>query len=1019
MVRLVHCLQEYGQYVIFSAVLLFGAFAFLNDSCAPRGDLSWSRDGFSWFADAIYRAAQLFVLEFNRACIEQPPPQDIDLEVARYAALVVSAATVVAFLVPRAARRVLLTIQTIGYRRRAIVLGYGPIGQAIAHELSTRVRPRPPVKQETAWSRLATWALNRRFVGAVDRWWRRGRFVTAIHKGIEPAHTEMARRDNVILVEGDPSDPAIHRRVRIDRSSCIFVAAGSDMQTLDATVSACNSLKKGAPHGVRMVLSDPDLAAGLPETASTGFLGATNVHAFSLATEAARLLVAQARFDRVAIEKGQERVHLVIIGCGAQGEAVAIETLLTAWRTALKAPVISIFDRDAAAVSSRFKQRAPSLFPETEKARLPDPAAARVDIKAADADRIDFGNDETLRGVLAEHGPATAWIFAAGDDPLNLRAAAALHTAILRRLLPPAPIHVRIWSGHQGDTPILSTYPIGIAKAFGALETTMAATPACDEDPDQIARELHAAYCDQGEKMHLIKPGLRFSDEAWDDLSETKRNANRRLHRHAVMKFEDLGGQWRHRDRMIPVVDAELREPYITTEELMNYDVMTDDKLPDDWWKRNIATPDDESAVRASKILAVAVAEHNRWTVDRALDGWRMTAGPDPSQRDDERRFHHNMHAWSKIDAATRRWDAVMLRALVEGDSGRDQELSAWTKRVTTLVLATKTAEIAPGSKVPVFEPRCRIIQDRTFSGDMDAPTEIRIVIAGEPAHAILEATTEDARRVFAALLAEPAITARLCRVRFDFHSHPGPEMLALANALGAVAAEWRSPQARDRGGSRSAQIEVSSLWNWTDSRRPQFGFVGHRDLSRTNGADGLAEFLEVFFAGQLARGEIGGLVSGYAPGADRIAVNSWLALGAPKPKLFFPFGRTEKDSEGKVHLVHLTDENATAGTSEWISDRDIRNLATVKTSQLRSALDAHRSQASDILDNSNVLVAVYDGAGKPEIGSAGDTVERARTLGKKVIIIDRATDGSWQHSDTESFQGKATAERRRRVRQR
>jgi voltage-gated potassium channel Kch len=1005
MVRLVDGLLRYGKYLAFAAVLIFGATAFLFDSCvlANGGGASWEWPGLRRLADAFYRAAQLFVLEFNRDCNNPAQSAEINLalEAARYAALVFSAAAVVAFFAPRLARRLLLRIQILGHRRRAIVLGYGPVGQAIAHELATRVRHRPAARSHADGlrHRLGQWMLGLPVVAQVDQWWRQGRFVTAIHSEITPALAETARRDNVVLVEGDPSDPALHRRVRIERSSCVFVASGSDMQTLDAAVSARNSLSD-APHAVRAVLSDPDLAATLPETAPRGFLGAANVQGFSLPAEAARLLIAQARFDRVALEKRQKRVHLVIVGCGAQGESVAVETLLTAWRTGLEAPVISIFDRNAALVRSRLKRRAPALFPNDNEPSLPIAARARINIEAADADTIDFGADEGLKRVLSEHGPATAWVFAAGDDSLNLRAAAALHMAILKRTLPPAPIHVRIWSGHQGDTPVLSTHPIGIARAFGALEATMAATPACDDDPDQIARELHEAYRAQGIRMRLADPSFVFSDEPWDDLSETKRNANRRLHRHAVMKFEDLGGQWRHRGRMVPAVDAELRDPYVATENIMDYDVMQDGKLPRRWWKSGTVAQDIESTHRASRILAVAIAEHNRWTADRALDGWKMTPKPAPSQRNDERRLHDNMHGWSDLDAVTRRWDAVLLRTLVEGDSGRDVDVSAWTKRVCTLVLATRTEKLPKKSNIAVFEPRCRFVQDPAFSGETHSPTEIRIVIAGEPGRDSLDATIESARQAFSALMAKPAISARLCRVRFDFFSHPAEETLALANAIGAAARAWAAPPPKSGRPNVQVPVEISSLWDWQETPAPVFGFVGHRDLDRTNGPQGLALFLEVFFAGRLARGAIGGLVSGYAPGADRIAVDAWTGLGATKPLLFFPFSRVEKDSSGTDNLIHLTEEGAVEGAPEWVPHGDIAHVGVARTSQPRPGLDAHRSQASDILDNCDVLVAVYDGAGNSGSGSAGDTLLRARTMGKKVIIIDRDEEGNWRHDD-------------------
>ena len=305
-----------------------------------------------------------------------------------HSALLFIAAAAVTFFIPRTAQWLLIGMQALGRGRRAIVLGYGPVGQCIARELTARPRARTVEKVPRFWGHILFWLLSFRLIAAADHWWRRGRFVTALHKGVTQPLIEVAKRDNILLVEGDPSDPRLHRHVRINRSSCVFAAVGSDMQTLDAAVSARKSLTRNE-HPIRAILSDPDLAANLSEAAPLGFLGATDVRGFSLATEAARLLIAEARFDRIAIEKKQSQVHLLIVGCGAQGEAVAMETLLTAWRTRLAAPVVSIIDRNCGLVRERFRRRAPAAFPEGEP-ELPQAARIQINFEYADIESLDF-----------------------------------------------------------------------------------------------------------------------------------------------------------------------------------------------------------------------------------------------------------------------------------------------------------------------------------------------------------------------------------------------------------------------------------------------------------------------------------------------------------------------------------------------------------------------------------------------------------------------------------------------------
>jgi Trk K+ transport system NAD-binding subunit len=379
-------------------------------------------------ADAGYRAAQLFTFEFDRGCAyaEAAGPLSGWLELARYMILAFVVAAVASFLVVRFRQwsPVLLHI-LFGHlfrktSRRAVVLGYGPVGQVLARELA----------------------------GA-----RRSRFVTVIHKGVTPALREQARRDNIILLEGDPSDPAVYRRARPGLSRRVFVALDSDMRTLDAAVAA-HGVREGGRPDIHVMLADPDLARSLPETAPAGFLTAPDIRVFALADEAARLLAADARFDRLALEGGQERVHLAILGCGSQGDAVAAETLLTAWRTGLGPPRLSIYDKAIDPVRARMRRRSPALF-ETGRRALHEDARVELAFGTVDLDTVDFGADAEIASLLREPAPVTAWVFAASDDSLNIRAASMLHQAMMRGHVPAAPIYVRIWQGHEGDTPVL------------------------------------------------------------------------------------------------------------------------------------------------------------------------------------------------------------------------------------------------------------------------------------------------------------------------------------------------------------------------------------------------------------------------------------------------------------------------------------------------------------------------------------------------------------------------------------
>jgi hypothetical protein len=176
----------------------------------------------------------------------------------------------------------------------------------------------------------------------------------------------------------------------------------------------------------------------------------------------------------------------------------------------------------------------------------------------------------------------------------------------------------------------------------------------------------------------------------------------------------------------------------------------------------------------------------------------------------------------------------------------------------------------------------------------------------------------------------------------------------------------------------------------WTKREPPAVGFVGHRDLDRLapGGGEGLAEHLERLFASLVAEGRAGRLVSGYAPGADRVAVECWNKLGLPRPELVFPYRDAASGD-------FLTDDRDEAGQAERVTAADAAGVGKARLAARRQGEDAHVAQALDIIENCSVLVAVSDGDGPSGRGSVGDTIERARARDLPVITITRGDDGA------------------------
>ncbi|OWK21086.1 hypothetical protein AJ88_20975 [Mesorhizobium amorphae CCBAU 01583] len=206
-------------------------------------------------------------------------------------------------------------------------------------------------------------------------------------------------------------------------------------------------------------------------------------------------------------------------------------------------------------------------------------------------------------------------------------------------------------------------------------------------------------------------------------------------------------------------------------ENAMNYAVMDEGSLPEKWWIDGKITPEgdpeerERQRERAERVKGVAIKEHNRWIMSRALDGWVPAAWAERTLRDSDRRVHNNMRPWSELDALTRRYDAVMLRALVGGgfqESGR----TAWEKRALTVVLAVRSwGSTEARDDLPSFSVGTRLLA-ACPSPDWYGITELRIVIGGEPKKYDLGALIPSAERQLEAVLADEKITDHLCRIR-------------------------------------------------------------------------------------------------------------------------------------------------------------------------------------------------------------------------------------------------------------
>lgn len=867
--------------------------------------------GSDW-PEVVYQSLQLFFLNFETV---DGAEMNLWLQAARYGAFVTAVWAILKAFFPQIRQNIRRWLRLRG-NACAVILGYGPVGQAIGAAL---------------WQR--------------DCGIRR---VTAVHPSVTPDLSARARMDGVLLIEGDPSDPRVLDRIYVGRAERIYVSDPDDLRAIDTAVAVRKHLP-GTQRDIRVVLNDSAVAAQIAEATVAGFLGAPNLRWFSVPDETARLLIADARFDRFALESRAERMHLAIIGCGSQGEAIAVEALLTAWRIGLGPPKITFLDRDPAAVEARMRRRLPAWFVQPEGGALYPAARPDLEFLTCDAETLDIARDPCIDGLRVR---VSGWVFATGDDALNLRGSLALHRAIATRQIDPAPIFVRIPTGHVEESSDLSANLLRLTHTFGSLDSVVARSPLLAQDPDKVPKTLHAEYAKAAVEM-----GLATTVEDWASLPETKRDANRALFRHSVMKIEDFGAVATMGDDGVPVTDPGLSDKLRRVDESLAYHRIDRGNFAVDWLKKAEAV-DQADLETAVLIRDAAICEHNRWTMERALAQFMPTEHPDRALRDDVRRLHNNMHDWFELgDAATRRYDLVMLRALLSERAAAPQRMHS-RARVRTVFLAVDGAEKTC---------RAHVSGSGAALGADACELHVHVNAQNDPAsHAdFLSAVVK---------CLDPHVDARKqllpTRIRFDFTRPPDEQSLTLAIRM-ALELRRKLPET----------VRIDSFWNWRAVGGPIVGVVGHRDLTAFGGIDPVTEALRQTFMDLVACKGAEQMIVGYAPGADRAAVEAWASLGLAKPMLVFPFAGW--DVEGR--RVYFTEEAEVATADTRITEVEASRFGLPL---LPAKSEGHRAQADELLERAEVMVFVVDESKQVVDGGSGDTLNRARQMKREVLII-------------------------------
>jgi hypothetical protein len=225
-----------------------------------------------------------------------------------------------------------------------------------------------------------------------------------------------------------------------------------------------------------------------------------------------------------------------------------------------------------------------------------------------------------IGAAIKAGGPLTTACVCLGDDGAALSTAAILQSLLRGVDVAQPPIFVRLREG--GVLPLARDNGGGGLSAltpFGDIQAVLTASEFLAAEPDAEARAYHDAYCASLPPERTSDPASR----AWDDLDETYRQANRRAVAHIPALLASAG------------VELDLKG------------------LPR-------APADRPLFSSAAELEQLAELEHERWSAERRMDGWR--AHTQGERQDKVRRLHPDLRPYGELPDETKEYDRVIVR---------------------------------------------------------------------------------------------------------------------------------------------------------------------------------------------------------------------------------------------------------------------------------------------------------------------------------------------------------------------
>jgi len=558
--------------------------------------------------DTAYYSLQLFGLEWgpgNALAVDNIP-----LFVARFAAPVVTALSLISFALKHLVNRYLLTFYLKQFAKdHIIIFGLGYVGPEIAAELAEN----DPEK----------------------------RTVIVVEKDAANPAVDACRGSGVFVLIDDAAQESVLRQVQVQKAGEIFIVTGDDARNLGIAYKVqdiCRRERIGLPPlRVHCHIGDAELCSNIRgKTLLTAGDSGVIIEPFNVYQIAGYCLTkADNIFERVIVgtdpacpqQCGSEPsvqaasasaphpdLHILIIGIGRMGEAFFVR-LVRKWRelnngSRLK---LTVIDEEAAARQAALEAKYPAL------SNYADVTWRQIALDHADA----LLGDETLRASL----PSVTHTYFCIDNP-SLGLATAL---TLSSRTAPGSI-TRIRSLRRSEiSPLIEQFSTSLAECRQIREFHITSDPCCLSImcrgmSEQMARLNHDAYLESQYRL-LGREVKKPSVVLWEKLIPEKRDSNREQAFDLGNKLKKIGYT------VAPLTDWD--EPLVDFGQI----------------------PSGETTA----LEAMAEWEHNRWWTEKIEKGWTYADIP---EQDEVNKLHPDMKPYDDLSDVVKQYDRDYIKSI-------------------------------------------------------------------------------------------------------------------------------------------------------------------------------------------------------------------------------------------------------------------------------------------------------------------------------------------------------------------